>query len=130
MYLSKEEQTLEQEIEKEEKRIKGRKRKTLLYVIALVLTAYLLFIIGDKLSHSLEILCNTLEIPEQIIGILLGFVTSIPELITFFESQKHYYLEKNNNAGVVEATNNLLSSNIITLFLVQSLSIIIFQIIN
>ena len=129
-YLSKEEKELEEEIQKEEKKIHGEKRKTLFYIFCLILTSYLLFLIGDQLSNSLEILCYHLEIREEIIGILLGFVTSLPELITFFESQKHHTKENNSRAGVVEATNNLLSSNIVTLFLVQSISIIIFTITN
>ena len=129
-YLSKEEKELEEEIQKEEKKIHGKKRKTFFYIFCLILTSYLLFLIGDRLSSSLETLCHHLEISEEMIGILLGFVTSLPELITFFESQKHYAKQNNSKAGVVEATNNLLSSNIVTLFLVQSISIIIFTITN
>lgn len=129
-YLSKEEKELEEEIQKEEKKIHGKKRKTLFYIFCLILTSYLLFLIGDQLSNSLEMLCYHLDIKEEIVGILLGFVTSLPELITFFESQKHHTKENNSRAGVVEATNNLLSSNIVTLFLVQSISIIIFTITN
>jgi len=129
-YLSKEEKQLEAEIEKEEKIINGKKRKTFVYIFALIFTTYVLFAIGDKLSDNLEILCNNFNVHEQIVGILLGFVTSLPELITFFESQRHHESQNNSQAGVVEATNNLLSSNIITLFLVQSLAVIIFNIIN
>ena len=56
-------------------------------------------------------------------------ITSIPELITFFESQKHYRKEsKNKLLGVIEATNNLLSSNMINLFLIQSIGIIIYRV--
>ena len=66
---------------------------------------------------------------QKIIGILLGFITSIPELITFFEAQKHYKMQKDNEIlGVVEATNNLLTSNILNLFVIQSLGIIIYSI--
>ena len=71
-------------------------------------------------------MCNIFNIPQKIIGILLGFVTSIPELITFFEAQKHH--KKNNDAilGVVESTNNLLTSNILNLFVIQSIGIVIY----
>ena len=68
------------------------------------------------------------NISQTIIGILLGFVTSIPELITFFESQRHHSKSKNDILGVVEATNNLLTSNILNLFVIQSIGIIIFTI--
>ena len=52
-------------------------------------------------------------------------ITSIPELITFFESQKYYKKRKNQMPGVVEATNNLLTSNILNLFIIQSLGIVV-----
>ena len=65
-----------------------------------------------------------------IIGILLGMITSIPELITFFESQKYYKKRKNQMPGVVEATNNLFVSNILNLFVIQSIGIIIFAFCN
>ena len=62
-------------------------------------------------------------ISEIILGIVLGFITSLPELITFFESQKHHKEEKEE--GIVEATNNLLSSNMLNLFIIQSIGIVI-----
>ena len=55
----------------------------------------------------------------------------MPELITFFESQKHYNKQKENQLlGVIEATNNLLTSNMLNLFLIQNIGIIIFFIIK
>ena len=80
------------------------------YIIYLLITGILLFIVGDKLGNTLETLCNNFNIHKMIIGILLGFITSIPELITFFESQKHHKKESSNILGVIEATNNLLTS--------------------
>ena len=78
----------------------------------------------------MENLSELFGIAEFILGILLGMITSIPELITFFESQKHYRKEsKNKLLGVIEATNNLLSSNMINLFLIQSIGIIIYTIV-
>ena len=85
----------------------------------------LLYFIGNKLGNTLESLCKLFDIPESIIGILLGFVTSIPELMTFFESQKHYKKEEDEMLGVVEATNNLLTSNILNLFAIQTIGILI-----
>jgi len=66
----------------------------------------------------------------MILGILLGFITSIPELITFFEAQKYYVLDRNAELGVIEATNNLLTSNLFNIFVIQSLGIIIFSIVT
>lgn len=88
---------------------------------------YLLY--GNLLSNSLESLCRQFNIPEFVIGIALGFITSLPELITFFESQKHHKKE-NSDLGVVEATNNLLTSNVLNLFFIQSIGIIIYIIFN
>ena len=86
-----------------------------------------LYYIGNLLSDTLKILCINLNVPEFIIGVLLGIITSIPELITFFESQKHHK-KKENHEGIVETTSNLLFSNFINLFIIQSLGIIIFYI--
>ena len=61
--------------------------KTIKYTSILIVTGVLLFIVGEFLGDTLEILCNIFNISEMMIGTLLGFITSIPELITFFESQ-------------------------------------------
>ena len=128
LYLRKEDEALEKQIEKEEKWEKNNKKKTIKYVIYLLITGVLLFIIGDALGNTLENLCNMFNISQSIIGILLGFITSIPELITFFEAQKHYKKEKSKEIlGVVEATNNMLTSNMLNLFIIQSIGILIFE---
>lgn len=127
LYLNKEKNTIEEGITKETKWLKGKIKKTIYYSIGLLFSAVLLFIIGDSLSKVLEQLCISFNVPEILIGILLGFTTSIPEMITFFESQKHYKKADNKTEGIVEATNNLLSSNILNLFIIQSLGIIIFN---
>ena len=59
----------------------------------------------------------------------MGIITSIPELITFFEAQKEYNRKEDKELGVIEATNNLLTSNILNLFVIQTISIMIFIII-
>lgn len=100
--------------------------KIILNFILLIIISIVLYFIGEQLSNVLEILCNTFDISQIIIGILLGIITSLPELITFFESQKHHADEKE---GVVEATSNLLTSNMINLFIVESIGIIIYLII-
>lgn len=105
---------------------KAKNKKTYIYIIYLIISGILLYLVGDKLGNNLENLAEIFKIPESILGILLGFITSIPELITFFESQKYY---KNNEAekvlGVVEATHNLLTSNMLNLFIIQSLGILL-----
>lgn len=128
LYLKKEDNELSEEIVKETKKISRRKSIIAKYVIYLLVTAIGLYIVGNLLSNTLTNLCNTFNIPEVILGIALGFITSLPELITFFESQKHYRNEDSSELGVIEATNNLLTSNVLNLFAIQSIGIIIYTI--
>ena len=131
LYLKNEDDRLEKNIEKEAKWERGNKKKITKYIVYLVITGVLLFIVSELLGNNLEQLCNSFGVSQGVIGILLGFITSIPELITFFESQKHYRRQKNNELlGVVEATNNLFTSNILNLFVIQTIGILIFQIIS
>ncbi len=129
LYLKEEDKEIEEIIKKEDKWERGNKRKVLKNVLILIIAGILLFFIGNMLGDNLENLCIRFNIPEFVIGIVLGFVTSIPELITFFESQKHHKKQENEMLGVIEATNNLLMSNILNLFIIQSIGIIIFYII-
>lgn len=128
LYLKKETKRTQDIIEEEEKYIKGKKNIIVKYLIYLILTGIALFIVGNLLSGVLENLCRQNNVPELIVGIALGFVTSLPELITFFESQKHYKKEQDNKMGVVEATNNLLTSNLLNLFMIQTIGIILYAI--
>lgn len=125
MYLKNEDEKIEHEIEIEEEKESKNRFQTIKYIIYLVITGFLLYFVGDKLGNTLETLCKLFNISEAIIGILLGFITSIPELMTFFESQKHYKKEDDDMLGVVEATNNLLTSNILNLFAIQTIGILI-----
>ena len=125
LYLKNEDEELEEEIEEERKEEKKKPKKVLLYVSILIITGILLFVIGEVLGETLENLCNIFGVSEVIVGILLGFVTSLPELITFFEAQRHYKKVEDDMLGVVEATNNLLTSNILNLFAIQTVGILI-----
>ena len=116
----------ETETTKEQKTVKNVKiRNVFFYIISILISGILLFIVGDLLGNTLEILCDYFGISQVVIGILLGFITSIPEFISFLESQKHYKKLKNDMLGVVEATNNLLTSNTLNLFIVQTLGILL-----
>lgn len=130
LYLKKQEETLGEPIRKETRWLKGKRRKTLMYVVLLGITGIGLYMVGNALSIVLSRLCESFGIPEWILGILLGFITSIPELITFFESQKHYNSKENEELGIVEATNNLLSSNLLNLFFIQSIGILIYHMVK
>lgn len=115
---------MELEIEKEIENGKGKKRRNTKYFILLFLTGILLFVIGELLGNTLQKLSGMFNISETIIGILLGFITSLPELITFFESQRHHKTS-NEMLGVVESTNNLLTSNLVNLFIIESIASLI-----
>ena len=117
----------ERQIEEEEKWIRGKKKAIIKYSIYLLIIAILLYIVGNLLSNILESLCMKFNIPQIVIGVLLGFITSIPELITFFEAQRHHKKEENAKDGVIEATNNLLTSNILNLFIIQAVGIVIYS---
>ena len=125
LYLNKVTQE-EKKIEEEEKWVRGKKKVMIQYIILLLIISIFLYGIGNLLSNTLENLCMQFKIPQLVIGILLGFITSIPELITFFESQKHYKQQTDGEDGVIEATSNLLTSNILNLFAIQSIGIILF----
>ena len=128
LYLKHQDKEIEEIQNKEDRWERGNKRKIVKNTLILGLTGILLFIIGNLLGDTLENLCLRFNVPQLIIGIILGIVTSIPELITFFESQKHYSKNKDDILGVVEATNNLLTSNMMNLFIIQSAGIIVFSI--
>lgn len=109
--------------------VKNSKLKKVLSVIGqailLIFVGIILYVIGNLLSDVLTNLCVRFNMPQIVIGILLGFITSIPELITFFEAQKYHGNEKE---GIVEATSNLLTSNIMNLCIIQSVGIFIYNI--
>ena len=119
------EQKEDERIENETEAIdKHKNKQSFIYVGYIVIAGILLYFIGDALGSVLENLSERVGIAESILGILLGLITSIPELITFFESQKHSKKEEDKNLlGVIEATNNLLTSNMLNLFIIQTIGI-------
>lgn len=135
LYLAKEDnEILQDELEKEKNEYifkRKNRKKVIVYWIYLILIAIALYVIGEWLSDSLKNLSNLFGLPEIILGVLLGIITSIPELITFIEAQKNEKKKGNKESdklGVIEATNNLLTSNILNLFAIQSIGIIIYEI--
>lgn len=127
LYLSKREEQKDEGVGHANRAI-GKSKIVIKYSFLLLIICIILYLVGNLLSNTLESLCIKFQIPEIVIGILLGFITSIPELITFFESQKHHQKQANEEAGVIEATNNLLTSNILNLFIIQAIGIVIFTI--
>ena len=111
----------------EENNIRKDMLMVVIQIIFLITVGLILYVVGNLLSDVLNNLCVRFDIPEIIIGVLLGFITSLPELITFFEAQKHHTDDKE---GVVEATSNLLTSNVMNLFVIQSVGIVIYFIVK
>ncbi len=134
LYLEKYDKEIVKEFELEyKKEIRNKKNNKLLiikYLIYLIIIGILLYFVGDKLSNNLENLCYIFNVPEYIIGIILGFGTSIPELITFFEAQRGEKNKEEEKLGVIEATNNLLMSNMLNLFIIQAVGIFLISIIK
>lgn len=128
LYLKKQENKMKEKIENEKKWVKGKIKIVAQYSFYLLFTSVALYIIGNALSNCLANLANYFKIPEIILGVALGFITSLPELITFFEAQKHHERNQKEELGVIEATNNLLTSNVLNLFAIQSIGIIIYNI--
>ena len=122
------EQKEDERIENETEAIdKHKNKQSFIYVGYIVIAGILLYFIGDALGSVLENLSESFGIAESILGVLLGMITSIPELVTFFEAQNHYKKEEDKNLlGVIEATNNLLTSNMLNLFVIQAIGILIY----
>ena len=129
LYLSNAKTKELKEFEEEKKWVRGKKNVIVKNIIYLTIIGIALFIIGELLGNVVRRLRVMFNIPQSVIGIALGFITSLPELITFIESQKNSKNNENEVEGVVEATNNLLTSNIINLFVVLTIGIIVTAII-
>lgn len=110
--------------EKTNTNLKPNKKKIPIYIVYILLIGIILYLVGNLLSDTLENLCYIFNISEIIIGLVLGIATSIPEFITFIESQR-FHKNSNEELGVIEASNNLLVSNTLNLFVIQSISIFI-----
>ena len=104
--------------------VKTNKKKIPIYFVYILLIGIILYLVGNLLSDTLENLRFIFNVSEIIIGIALGIATSIPEFVTFIESQK-FHKNSNKELGVIEASNNLFVSNTLNLFIIQSISIII-----
>ncbi len=130
-YLSDEDIKIEEREKEQEVKEKYDNKQSFIYVGYILIAGILLYLIGDALGSVLENLSESFGIAEWILGVLLGMITSIPELVTFFEAQNHYKEEKNKNLlGVIEATNNLLTSNMLNLFIIQAIGILIYIIVS
>ena len=135
LYLRKQDEQIDKEenskyTQEEELIKKGSKRgmQIIINIVYIFFIGIALYLIGNLLSDSLTNLSITFRLPDLVLGIALGFITSIPELITFTEAQRKPDKQAvGAELGVVEATNNLLTSNLLNLFAIQSIGIIIYN---
>ena len=126
-YLSYEDIKIEEREKEQEVKERDNNKQSFIYIGYILIAGILLYFIGDALGSVLENLSESFGIAESILGVLLGMITSIPELVTFFEAQNHYKKEEDKNLlGVIEATNNLLTSNMLNLFVIQAIGILIY----
>ncbi len=126
-YLKAENEKMKDMILTKEKNRKKQVSKVIKNILFILITGILLFYLGDLLGSVIETLATLFNIPQFIIGLFLGIVTSIPEFITFFEAQRHYNKQDTDTMyGVIEATNNLFTSNILNIFIIQSIGIYIY----
>lgn len=65
LYLSLQDRELEKKIQKEGEREAGNTRKTLLYVVILIVTGILLFVVGDLLGETLENLASLFNVSRN-----------------------------------------------------------------
>lgn len=84
-----------------------------------------LYFLGDALGSTVRELGTTFGVPEIILGVLIGVVTSLPELTTFFASYG-WHRAQGTNRATEEVTHNLLASNVSNLLLIQTLGVLIF----
>lgn len=120
----------EEEIQKEKKWVKNKKKLAVITILQLLGVGIILFFIGNILGNTLDTLSTAFGVPQAVIGIILGFVTSIPELITFIEAQKHHSKATDNTQGVIEATSNLFASNMLNLFVIESIGILTYMLVK
>ncbi len=126
-YLKAENEKIEDIVLMKEKNRKKQVAKVIKNILFILITGIVLFYLGDLLGSVIESLAIIFNIPQFIIGLFLGIVTSIPEFITFFEAQRHYNKQDTDTMyGVIEATNNLFTSNILNIFIIQSIGIYIY----
>ena len=101
--------------------------RTYLILNGLLIIAALagLYFLGTALGDTVYQLGTTFGVPEIVLGALIGVVTSLPELTTFFSS---YMWHRNNGSDRAneEVMHNMLASNASNLLLIQTIGLGVF----
>ena len=94
--------------------------------IVLILLGLLgVIVLGEFLGEVAESIVNSLHVPQWAVGWLLGVLTSLPEMTSFFALFKAGQHSDNDN-DCQEALDNLAASNMSNLGLIYPLGIIMF----
>ncbi len=106
------------------------KKKVATCVFMLSLSILALYLLGNALGNVLEKLGKDLGVPEFALGCIMGVITSIPEFLTFYTSYRRHrrYQHPATDRGAVEVINNLATSNISNLAIIQTVAIISYMI--
>jgi len=96
-------------------------------IIALALVG--LYFLGSFLGETVHELGTTFGIPQVAIGVLIGVVTSLPEMTTFFSSY-HGHRRSGTERATEEVTHNVLASNASNLLIVQTVGLAVFLLVS
>jgi Ca2+/Na+ antiporter len=113
-----------------EPRVKvGRSRNVRLALngLTIVVALVALYFLGSGLGSVITDLGTTYGVPAIVIGGIVGVVTSLPEMTTFFASYSAHR-EVKVNRGSEEVMHNLLASNVSNLLVIQNVGLILFVI--
>jgi Ca2+/Na+ antiporter len=96
-----------------------------LNVLIILVALVGLYFLGTALGSTVYELGTTFGVPEIVLGVVIGVVTSLPELTTFFSS---YLWHRNNGSDRAneEVVHNTLASNASNLLLIQTLGLVVF----
>lgn len=92
-------------------------------IIAVALVG--LYFLGTALGDTVHQLGTTFGVPEIILGALIGVVTSLPELTTFFSSYSWHRSNGSDRANE-EVVHNTLASNVSNLLIIQTVGLGVF----
>jgi Ca2+/H+ antiporter len=101
------------------------KRCIIIYSLIIIFGTLLIYIFGEKLGSIVYELGESYKVPQIVLGVIIGFITSLPELIMFIET----YINnkgKYEMVGAEEVLNDVVASNTTNLLLVQSIGMIIY----
>jgi cation:H+ antiporter len=101
------------------------KKCIIIYSLIIIFGTFLIYIFGEKLGSIVYELGESYKVPQIVLGVIIGFITSLPELIMFIET----YINnkgKYEMVGAEEVLNDVVASNTTNLLLVQSIGMIIY----